>query len=98
MSMEVDIADCPVLGRQTAVKNAGLRSVRSACGTTWSEVADFAEQDTRISSGGTVNSWFFAAHGKNSKIYINYNRLYMEYIYLSKHLLDIYDIILHIYL
>ena len=41
----------PVLGRQTAVKNAGLRSVRSACGTTWSEVVDFAEQDTRISSG-----------------------------------------------
>lgn len=31
--------------QQTAVKNAGLRSVRSACGTTWSEVADFAEQE-----------------------------------------------------
>lgn len=48
------------------MKNAGLRSVRSACGTTWSEVADFAEQDTRISSGGVI-----AAHGKNARyIYI----------------------------
>lgn len=31
--------------RQNAVKKAGVRSVRSACGTTWSEVAKFADQD-----------------------------------------------------
>lgn len=31
--------------QQNAVKKAGLRSVRSACGTTWSEVASFAEQE-----------------------------------------------------
>lgn len=57
----------PVLGRQTAVKNAGLRSVRSACGTTWSEVADFAEQDTRISSGGKPLTAGIAARGKNAR-------------------------------
>ena len=49
MSMDVDTAS--VLSRQNAVKKAGLRSVRSACGTTWSEVAGFAEQDTTNSSG-----------------------------------------------
>ena len=31
--------------QQEAVKAAGLRSVRSACGTKWSEVSDFAKQE-----------------------------------------------------
>lgn len=31
--------------QQEAVKAAGLRSVRSACGTSWSEVSDFAAQE-----------------------------------------------------
>ena len=79
MSMDVDTAS--VLGRQNAVKKAGLRSVRSACGTTWSEVAGFAEQDTTNSSGDRplyiYNCWY-SSTGEECKIhYIIYMCMYI---------------------
>ena len=72
--MDVEKTRGPVLGRQTAVKNAGLRSVRSACGTTWSEVVDFAaEQDTRISSGGRPLTAGDSSTWEECKIIYDYN-------------------------
>lgn len=92
-SMDVEKTRGPVLGRQTAVKNAGLRSVRSACGTTWSEVVDFAEQDTRISSGGRPLTAGDSSTWEQCKIIYDCNRFYMVYIFIQSSIRYIwYDI------
>lgn len=86
------------------MKNAGLRSVRSACGTTWSEVADFAEQDTRISSGGRPLTAGNSSTWEDCNIYIYIYMIIIDFTcIIHAHIfiqssVDIYDLILHIYL